>query len=57
MFCVTTAYGVTSVVAGIAGGAVKPTTLYQAATFLLYYIFGIDLSTSIPKIAGPSGII
>ena len=53
VFCVTTAHGVTSVVAGIAGGAVRPATLYQAATSLLYYIFGIDLSTSIPKIAGP----
>ena len=47
-----TAHGV---MAGIAGGA-KPTTLYQAASSSLYYIFGIDLSTNIPKIAGPSGV-
>ena len=52
VFCVTTAQGV---VAGIAGGA-KPTILYQAASSLLYYIFGIDLSTNIPKIADPSGV-
>jgi ATP-dependent Clp protease ATP-binding subunit ClpA len=54
LFCVTTAYGVTSVVAGVAGGVVVPTNLHQAATYLLYNLFGIDLSTSIPKIEGPS---
>jgi hypothetical protein len=45
VFCVTTANGITSIVAGIARGATVPTTPYQAANNILYQVFGIDLST------------
>ena len=50
VFCVTTANGITSIVAGVASGAFSPTSMYQAAINIFYQVFGIDSSTSIPMI-------
>ncbi len=50
VFCVTTANGITSIVAGIASGTFSPTSVYQAAINIFYQIFGIESSTSMPMI-------
>lgn len=49
LLCATTAVGATSVMAGVATGAVAPTSLYQIATNILYRMFGTDSSTSTTK--------
>ena len=62
VFCVTTANGIASIVAGVASGAFSPTSVYQAAINILYRVLGIDSSTSVPMIgfendpAGKTGV-
>lgn len=50
LFCVTTARGVTSVMAGVAHGVVAPSSPYQIMMDFIYWVLGSNSTTSTPQI-------